>query len=45
MHTERAEEFTSIPEFAPYKDRVRVLRDGQRLSLDTLSVQAKEEKS
>ncbi len=35
MHTERAEELASIPEFAPYKDRVRVLRDGESLSLDS----------
>ena len=33
MHTERPEDFTSIPEFAPYHDRVRVLRDGIRLPL------------
>lgn len=36
MHTERPEAFTSIPAFAPYHDRVKVLRDGIRLSLDTL---------
>ena len=28
MHTECPEDFTSIPEFAPYYDRVRVLWDG-----------------
>ena len=28
MHTECPEDFTSIPEFAPYYDRVRVLQDG-----------------
>lgn len=31
MHTERPEDFISIPEFAPYYDRVKVLRDGIRL--------------
>ncbi len=36
MHTERAEEFAAIPEFAPYQDRVRILKDGERLLLDTL---------
>lgn len=45
MHTERAEEFSSIPAFSPYTDRVWVLRDGQGLSLDTLSIQTKEDKS
>lgn len=36
MHTERAEEFSSIPAFAPYKNRVKVLNDGEPLVLDTL---------
>jgi ribonuclease J len=36
MHTERAEEFSSIREFAPYKDRVRVLKDGEPLSLESI---------
>lgn len=36
MHTERAEEFSSIPEFAPWADRVKVLRDGEQFSIDTL---------
>ena len=36
MHTERAEEFSSIPEFALYKDRVKVLKDGEPLDLDAL---------
>lgn len=36
MHTERADEFSSIPEFAPYKDQVQVLKDGEALSLDVL---------
>lgn len=36
MHTERAEEFSSIPEFAPYKDRVKVLYDGEPFHLDAL---------
>ena len=36
MHTERAEEFSSIQEFAPYKDRVRVLKDGEPLSLESI---------
>lgn len=36
MHTERAEEFSSIQEFTPYKDRVRVLKDGEPLSLESI---------
>ena len=36
MHTQCPEAFTSIPAFAPYHDRVKVPRDGIRLSLDTL---------
>lgn len=36
MHTEKADEFTSIPAFAPYKNRVRVLTDGTPLDLDRL---------
>jgi len=36
MHTERAEEFSSIPEFALYKDRVKVLHDGEPFHLDAL---------
>lgn len=36
MHTEKAEEFTSIPAFAPYRDRVKVLQDGEKLPLDKL---------
>jgi len=36
MHTEKPEEFTSIPAFAPYGDRVRVLYDGKKLPLDEL---------
>lgn len=33
IHTKSPEDFTSIPEFAPYRDRVQVLRDGIRLPL------------
>ena len=36
MHTEKADEFTSIPAFMPYRSRVRVLQDGEPLSLDRL---------
>lgn len=36
MHTQRAEEFSSIPAFARWKDRVRVLQDGETLPLDQL---------
>ena len=36
MHTERAEEFSSIPEFARYKDCVKVLYDGEPFHLDAL---------
>jgi len=36
MHTEKPEEFTSIPAFAPYGDRVKVLQDGEKLPLDAL---------
>jgi len=36
MHTEKAEEFTSILAFAPYRDRVKVLQDGEKLPLDEL---------
>lgn len=31
MHTEHPEDFISTPEFAPYHNRVKVLRDGIRL--------------
>lgn len=34
MHTEKADEFTSIPAFAPYADRVRTLTDGDALPLN-----------
>ena len=34
MHTEKADEFTSVPVFAPYRYRVRVLQDGEKLPLD-----------
>lgn len=43
MHTERADEFAAIPEFALRKGRVQVLNDGQVFSLDTMSVLTKEE--
>lgn len=36
MHTEKADEFTSIPAFAPWKGRVKVLVDGEQLPLDKL---------
>lgn len=36
MHTEHPNDFLSVPEFAPYHDRVQVLRDGVRFSLDGL---------
>lgn len=36
MHTEKADEFTSIPAFAPYRDRVRALTDGEELPLNDL---------
>ena len=36
MHTEKADEFTSIPAFAPYRDRVQVLTDGMPLDFDKL---------
>ena len=36
MHTERADEFASIPAFTRWKDRVKVLHDGQTLDLDEL---------
>ena len=36
MHTERAEEFSSIPEFARWKNQVKVLKDGEPLNLDEL---------
>lgn len=36
MHTEKADEFTSIPAFAAYRDRVKVLHDGEKRSLDQL---------
>ena len=36
MHTEKADEFTGIPAFAPYRERVRVLADGEPLDLDKL---------
>lgn len=36
MHTERAEEFAAIPDFAPYSNRVRVLSDGEALQLDSI---------
>lgn len=31
MNTEHPEDFISIPEFSPYHDRVKVVRDGIRL--------------
>jgi ribonuclease J len=34
MHTECADEFTKIPEFAPYADRVKVLHDGEKYRVD-----------
>jgi ribonuclease J len=34
MHTECADEFTKIEEFAPYADRVRVLHDGEKYRVD-----------
>jgi ribonuclease J len=34
MHTECADEFIEIGEFAPYKDRVRVLCDGEKHRID-----------
>lgn len=43
MHTEQAETFSSIPEFAAWADRVKVLEDGERYPLDALSVKTKEE--
>ena len=36
MHTDKADEFTSIPAFAPYQDRVQILTDGKPLDLDKL---------
>ena len=36
MHTEKADEFTSIPAFAAYQGRVKVLQDGEKLPLDQL---------
>lgn len=33
MHTERAEEFSKIPEFATFAERVRVLKDGELFNL------------
>lgn len=36
MHTDKADEFTSIPAFAPYWDRVQILTDGKPLDLDKL---------
>lgn len=36
MHTERADEFSSVPEFARCADRVKVLKDGEPLDLDAL---------
>ena len=36
MHTERADEFASILAFTLWKDRVKVLHDGQTLDLDEL---------
>ncbi len=36
MHTERAEEFSAIPEFVRWKSQVKVLKDGRPLDLDTL---------
>lgn len=32
MHTEYADEFSSIPLFAPYRDRVKVLQDGEEFA-------------
>lgn len=43
MHTDRAEEFSSIPAFALWADRVQVLKDGEPFSIDTLTVKAQEE--
>ncbi len=34
MHTQRPVDFASVPEFAPYHDRVKVIRDGVWLPLD-----------
>jgi ribonuclease J len=34
MHTECADEFAKVAEFAPYKDRVRVLCDGEKYRVD-----------
>ena len=34
--TEHPDDFASIPEFAPYHDRIQVLRDGVRLSLGAM---------
>lgn len=45
MHTEKAEEFSSVPEFARWGKQVEVLHDGDVLSLDTLTVQRKEKAS
>ena len=36
MHTEKADEFTSIPAFTDYRDRVKVLQDGEKCPLDQL---------
>jgi ribonuclease J len=34
MHTECADEFAKVAEFTPYKDRVRVLSDGEKYCID-----------
>lgn len=34
MHTESADEFAKMPEFAAYKDRVNVLRDGEAYNIN-----------
>lgn len=31
-----SDDFATIPEFAPYHDRIQVLRDGVRLSLGAM---------
>ena len=36
MHTERAEEFAAMPQFARWAGRIRPLTDGKQLPLDTL---------
>ena len=36
MHTECADEFSAIPAFEKYKDRILSVQDGQTISLDDL---------